>query len=172
MIRYVTRFTEEIFALVIALVYLYEPFKKLYKVKSHRLLASLNRFFQIFQSNPVRAVYNYDYPLTCLCNISSIPEMINPSYDLLATSAYSCYNCLSSKQSPSSSYILNPNNSTSITSDESQLPNKALLSFIILFGTCFISVALKRFRRSTFFGRTVDFFVFFPISMFERISKF
>ena len=33
MIRHVTRFTEEIFALIIALVYLYEPFKKLYKVK-------------------------------------------------------------------------------------------------------------------------------------------
>ena len=32
MIRHVTRFTEEIFAMVIALVYLYEPFKKLYKV--------------------------------------------------------------------------------------------------------------------------------------------
>ena len=33
MIRHVTRFTEEIFALIIALVYLYEPFKKLYKVR-------------------------------------------------------------------------------------------------------------------------------------------
>lgn len=33
MIRYVTRFTEEIFALIIAVIYLYEPFKKLYKVK-------------------------------------------------------------------------------------------------------------------------------------------
>jgi hypothetical protein len=32
MIRHVTRFTEEIFAMIIALVYLYEPFKKLYKV--------------------------------------------------------------------------------------------------------------------------------------------
>lgn len=32
MIRHVTRFTEEIFALIIAVVYLYEPFKKLYKV--------------------------------------------------------------------------------------------------------------------------------------------
>ena len=32
MIRHVTRFTEEIFALIIALVYLYEPFKKLYRV--------------------------------------------------------------------------------------------------------------------------------------------
>ena len=41
MIRYVTRFTEEIFALIIALVYLYEPFKKLYKVK-YTLLDILN----------------------------------------------------------------------------------------------------------------------------------
>lgn len=34
MIRHVTRFTEEIFAMIIAVVYLYEPFKKLYKVNS------------------------------------------------------------------------------------------------------------------------------------------
>jgi hypothetical protein len=38
MIRHVTRFTEEIFALIIALVYLYEPFKKLYKVKKNKNL--------------------------------------------------------------------------------------------------------------------------------------
>ncbi len=36
MIRHVTRFTEEIFALIIAVVYLYEPFKKLYKVNYDR----------------------------------------------------------------------------------------------------------------------------------------
>lgn len=42
-------------------------------------------------------------------------------------------------------------------SEEVQLPNKALLSLIILLGTCFIAVALKRFRRSKFFGRTVRF---------------
>jgi len=36
MIRHVTRFTEEIFALIIAVVYLYEPFKKLYKVQNKK----------------------------------------------------------------------------------------------------------------------------------------
>jgi hypothetical protein len=89
-------------------------------------------------------------------------ENINSSFDnflLPLTSKYSCYDCLSPKQSSlSSSFLLNNNtnnSSTSITSDEIQLPNKALLSFIILLGTCFIAMALKRFRRSNFFGRTV-----------------
>ena len=41
MIRHVTRFTEEIFALIIALVYLYEPFKKLYKVRNSFFSLSL-----------------------------------------------------------------------------------------------------------------------------------
>lgn len=41
MIRYVTRFTEEIFALIIAFVYLYEPFKKIYKVNTLYLLISI-----------------------------------------------------------------------------------------------------------------------------------
>ncbi|CAF0993071.1 unnamed protein product [Adineta ricciae] len=148
MIRHVTRFTEEIFALIIALVYLYEPFKKLYK---------------IFRSNPVQSIYNYDYPLTCVCNLSSIVNItldydtVNSSSNdmLLSTpSKYSCYNCISAKQSSSSSLFVSNNNSTSMPSDDSPLPNKALLSFIILIGTCFISVALKRFRRSNFFGRT------------------
>ena len=77
------------------------------------------------------------------------------------SSRYSCYDCISAKHY-SSSVLLNNNNnssssSSSIPSNETQLPNKALLSFIILLGTCFIAVALKRFRRSTFFGRTVNF---------------
>ncbi|CAF5046769.1 unnamed protein product, partial [Rotaria socialis] len=59
MIRHVTRFTEEIFALIIAVVYLYEPFKKIYK---------------IFQLNPVLWKYNYSYPLACSCNTSSSNE--------------------------------------------------------------------------------------------------
>jgi hypothetical protein len=146
MIRHVTRFTEEIFALIIAVVYLYEPFKKLYKVKNIRSIFSFNlisfAFSQIFQSDPVRSKYTYDYPLTCLCNISSSSTM-----------NYSCYNCISSRNS---TFWSLENNQTSISNDESSLPNKALLSFIILLGTCFISVALKQFRRSNFFGRTVS----------------
>ncbi|CAF3419168.1 unnamed protein product [Rotaria sp. Silwood1] len=149
MIRHVTRFTEEIFALIIALVYLYEPFKKIYK---------------IFLSNPVQSKYNYNYPLTCSCNVSSILnttltfDKMNSSFDDLlfsSTSKYSCYNCISKQDLFSSSNSLY-NNSISKSNDENQLLNKALLSFIILIGTCFISVALKRFRRSSFFGRTLD----------------
>jgi len=92
---------------------------------------------------------------------------MNSSFDdflLPLTSKYSCYDCLSPKQyssSSSSSSFLSNNNSISITSDETQLPNKALLSFIILIGTCFIAVALKRFRRSNFFGRTVIYEISF-----------
>ncbi len=66
---------------------------------------------------------------------------------------YSCYNCISSRNL---TFLSLENNQTSISNNESQLPNKALLSFIILLGTCFISVALKQFRRSNFFGRTVS----------------
>ncbi|CAF4754662.1 unnamed protein product [Rotaria sp. Silwood1] len=140
MIRHVTRFTEEIFALIIALVYLYEPFKKLYT---------------IFQSNPVLSKYNYNYPLTCSCNISSL---LNTSFSIknkkLSLLKYSCYDCLSSQRYISSTPSLLRINDTKILNDETQLPNKALLSLIILLGTCFIALALKRFRRSNFFGRS------------------
>ncbi|CAF2519471.1 unnamed protein product [Rotaria sp. Silwood2] len=141
MIRYVTRFTEEIFALIIAVVYLYEPFKKLY---------------MIFHLNPVLSKYNY--PLICSCNISSIfnksstIKNINSSFN--SSSKYSCYDCESPKRYISSTPSLLRINYTTISNDETQLPNKALLSLIILLGTCFIALALKRFRRSNFFGRS------------------
>jgi len=50
MIRHVTRFTEEIFALIIALVYLYEPFKKLYKVWN-------SFFFSLYFLNNLSLIY-------------------------------------------------------------------------------------------------------------------
>jgi hypothetical protein len=55
MIRHVTRFTEEIFALIIALVYLYEPFKKLYKVK--HLISNLSSllYFSLSIDIPIQS---------------------------------------------------------------------------------------------------------------------
>ncbi|CAF3974539.1 unnamed protein product, partial [Rotaria sp. Silwood1] len=111
----------------------------------------------IFQSNPVLSKYNYNYPLTCSCNISSL---LNTSFSIknkkLSLLKYSCYDCLSSQRYISSTPSLLRINDTKILNDETQLPNKALLSLIILLGTCFIALALKRFRRSNFFGRSVS----------------
>ena len=161
MIRHVTRFTEEIFALIIALVYLYEPFKKVYKVNSRTASSSRQRctkMSQIFRSNPVRSKYTYDYPLACLCNMSSrlnaslLIDELHPSsenFSMPLPSKYSCYNCVSTSSSLRNSTVI-------LSHDENQLPNKALLSLIILLGTCFIAVALKLFRRSHFFGRSVS----------------
>lgn len=47
MIRHVTRFTEEIFALIIALIYLYEPFKKLYKVNAPSRISLLDSLLDL-----------------------------------------------------------------------------------------------------------------------------
>ena len=94
--------------------------------------SSYSSFSKIFQLNPVRAIYHSDFPLNCLCNFTTI-------FNRTDDEKFSCYQC---RSSPSV--------------DETNLPNKALLSFIILLGTCFIAVALKRFRRSNFFGRTVS----------------
>ncbi|CAF1403791.1 unnamed protein product, partial [Didymodactylos carnosus] len=159
MIRYVSRFTEEIFAFIIAVVYLYEPVKKLHK---------------IFKANPVLGKYN-DYPLYCSCNKSSLLfnettltlDVLSSSLGQLSTTTssssfltsnttilynslkYACNDCLSNK----SLTYLSKLNGTNFY-DIPQQPNKALLSLIILLGTCFIALALKRFRRSKFFGRT------------------
>ncbi|CAF1466509.1 unnamed protein product [Rotaria sordida] len=110
---------------------------------------------QIFLSNPVRSNYNYDYPLTCSCNISSILNTtfcfnnMNSSFNnflkFSSTSKYSYYDCVSKKDLFSSSNLLY-NNSISRSNDENQLPNKALLSFIIFIGIYFIVVTLRRFR--------------------------
>ena len=83
---------------------------------------------------------------------------MNSSLDdflLHSTSKYFCYDCMPNQGLLSSSALSNKN-ITSLLADEIQLTNNALLSFIILFGTCFIAIALKTFRRSKFFGRTVS----------------
>jgi hypothetical protein len=121
---------------------------------------------QIFRSNPVRSKYNENFPLNCLCNLSSLIDTnISIEQSLHQQSSndstypltwpYSCYNCVLPKAYASTSTTLSKSNSTSVSNEETQLPNKALLSLIILIGTCCIAVALKRFRRSKFFGRTV-----------------
>ncbi|CAF0838647.1 unnamed protein product, partial [Brachionus calyciflorus] len=125
-IHFVTRFTEEIFAFLIAIVFLADAIKKI---------------FYYFQKNPIYKSQRY-------C------ELFNET-------TYSMY----SKQA----VVVNDNNSTNTTEfhtnnrcfqmdtiyqldNKPAEPNIALISLILLIGTCAMALLLKKLRRSNFFG--------------------
>ncbi|XP_075437283.1 band 3 anion transport protein isoform X2 [Ascaphus truei] len=86
LVRFISRFTQEIFAFLISLIFIYETFTKL---------------ITIFKKNPLQSQYIY--------------------------------------------------NATSSDPDTVPLPNTALLSLVLMFGTFFIAFFLRKFKNSSFF---------------------
>lgn len=123
LVRFFSRFTQEIFAALISLLYIYESFNKLYQVfLQHPLLADYCNTSNISKFNESATNYtdisqnltlrNFNASISKTANLTktSIPEMINQ-------------------------------------------PNTALLSTIMMIGTFFIAHFLRHFRNSKFLGR-------------------
>lgn len=127
-INYVTRFTEEIFAFLIASVFLADAAKKIYR---------------IFQKDPIYTAEKY-----CQINnqtyFSPFMNMSNQS-----SSSSSIYNGYSFVECPMY------DDGTHGISNNAIEPNIALLSLILLIGTCVMALTLKKLRRSIFFGAYV-----------------
>ncbi|XP_043531109.1 band 3 anion transport protein-like isoform X2 [Chiloscyllium plagiosum] len=108
LVRFISRFTQEIFSILISLIFIYETFNKLFKIfKAHPLLRTYN-------TTPVNDT-----------QIGKVPE-----------------------------------------------PNTALLSLVLMFGTFFIAISLRKLKTSQFFPGTVrrivgDFGV--PIAIFVMV---
>ena len=146
-IKYVTRFTEEIFAFLISCVFLSDAFRKIYK---------------IFRLDPILQPDDYCKLMMHTTNGSS---RSTSATDFVITS--------SSSSSSSSSFVLHNATYTGSDaaassfycqiysidlvekSDHKASPNIALLSLILLTGTCAVALALKKLRRSVFFGAYV-----------------
>ncbi|KAG7525720.1 anion exchange protein 2-like [Solea senegalensis] len=95
LVRFVSRFTQEIFSFLISLIFIYETFAKLVK---------------IFQEHPLQNCYHGNN--TSSCNITSVTV-----------------------------------NSGKVVGE----PNTALLSLVLMSGTFFIAVYLRKFKNSCFF---------------------
>ena len=123
-INYVTRFTEEIFAFLIASVFLADAGKKIYR---------------IFERDPIKTADQY-----CLLNNGTL---FNQSLFMSSNQSFS--------SSSSTNNICHLYYDDDPPERRTQQPNIALLSLILLIGTCVIALALKKLRRSIFFGAYV-----------------
>lgn len=133
LVQYFTRFTEEIFAFLIGLIFIYEVFNKLYKIfNTHPLLED---YCLVPGTNDT---WNYTEVWTTSYTETYYEE--NDTYGLLTTSS--------------------PNNMTDMgaCSSSKQVitgqPNTALLSTILTLGTFFLAFFLRKFRQGRFLGRS------------------
>ncbi|KAJ8019935.1 Anion exchange protein 2 [Holothuria leucospilota] len=137
LVRYFTRFTEEIFAILISLIFIYEVFSKL---KKHNSTISQTRdnckvlnTLQIFKQHPLVEDYCIVY--------EEYENSTEIYYD--ATTMYSTNR---------------PTNVTGEVCSSSKdivkgQPNTALLSTILIFGTFLLAYFLRMVRNSRFLGR-------------------
>ncbi|XP_067140255.1 band 3 anion transport protein-like [Centruroides vittatus] len=125
LVRFFSRFTQEIFAALISLLYIYESFNKLY---------------QVFLQHPLLSDY---------CNISNISNLNETSLNYTNISQNSSlrdFNVSSTKATNFTKKLAVP--------EMINQPNTALLSTIMMIGTFFIAHFLRHFRNSKFLGRS------------------
>ncbi|XP_055870394.1 anion exchange protein 2-like isoform X2 [Biomphalaria glabrata] len=133
LVRYVTRFVEEIFAILISLIFIYEVVKKL---------------VQIFTENPLQEFYCEELPLGNM-NDSNLTDISNRTFKLY-NATFDWLN-----ETPSASYMYSSREDTEDFGTKKNQPNTALLSLILVFGTFLIAYFLRIFRNSKFLGRSV-----------------
>ncbi|XP_077997828.1 band 3 anion transport protein-like [Glandiceps talaboti] len=126
LVRFFTRFTEEIFTALVSLIFIYEVFKKLHKVYMRHPLLDDYCFEELLED---------DYNST---NFSSL------QYSLMSNNESSNYS-IPTTMSSELDEDLRPKNE----------PNTALLSTILTFGTFFIAYFLRKFRNGRFFSNKV-----------------
>ncbi|XP_064646030.1 band 3 anion transport protein-like isoform X3 [Lineus longissimus] len=129
LVRYITSFTEEVFATLISLIFIYEVFRKLYV---------------IFTQHPLLSVY----PGPCLvpeASLNNTTDVLNASYLVMTTLMPSTVDYAN----------LSLGNETIVKPAEPlNQPNTFLLCVILTFGTFIIANLLRRFRNSNLLGRT------------------
>ncbi|XP_062574717.1 anion exchange protein 3-like isoform X1 [Saccostrea cucullata] len=125
LVKHITRFTEEIFTIVISLIFIYEVVKKIKAT---------------FADHPLMETYT-------VCN-SSTPNI--SSYNITIVSINE-----TSTKSPITLYEnLYSKDQHSYHTQTEPKPNTALLSLVLMLGTFFIAYFLRIFRNSKFLGRS------------------
>ncbi|XP_069108746.1 anion exchange protein 3-like isoform X2 [Argopecten irradians] len=135
LVRYITRFTEEIFAILISLIFIFEVIKKLDKT---------------FHYHPMVPLEEYCKDFGCKADNDSV--LYNSSLYLYSNASNTNF---------SSDLVYSHPNSTDHYDDEDdhkhkvpRQPNTALLSSILTIGTFLVAHFLKIFRNSKFLGRS------------------
>ncbi|XP_035824346.1 anion exchange protein 2 isoform X3 [Aplysia californica] len=143
LVRYVTRFTEEIFAILISLIFIYEVVKKL---------------MQIFATHPLKEDYCDIGNLTGLGSDNDThPYSVGNGSDWLAHLAGNSSDWLAEDTTANGTSVFGhlSDHSAEHEAEIKNQPNTALMSLILTLGTFLIAYFLRVFRNSKFFGRSV-----------------
>ncbi|XP_071443219.1 band 3 anion transport protein isoform X2 [Hetaerina americana] len=161
LVKMFTRFTQDIFATLISLLFIYESLLKLYQVfHKHPLVASYCHFSPGLTGNETNNSTNITNTWE---NVGYLPSNTN----VVQLEGYG------------SNLSLHVENGSIIVEDEGgylhleNQPNTALLCTILALGTFFIAYYLRQFRNSNFLGRNArralgDFGV--PIAIITMVS--
>ncbi|KAM6432080.1 electrogenic sodium bicarbonate cotransporter 4 [Liasis olivaceus] len=166
-IKYVTRFTEEGFSTLISFIFIYDAIKKM---------------IGAFKVYPINADYNLDYVTMYKCECTA-PDaanttLFNASVPLAPNANISMYNPINLTvldwTQLSKKECLKYGGSLVGTSCKF-VPDLALMSFILFFGTYSMTLTLKKFKFSRYFptkvrGLIADFSIVFSILFFCGID--
>uniref|UniRef100_A0A8C6UPL1 Anion exchange protein n=1 Tax=Neogobius melanostomus TaxID=47308 RepID=A0A8C6UPL1_9GOBI len=148
LVQYFTRFTEEGFASLISFIFIYDAIKKMIKLAHHYPIHSDYKLQYVTQYDCATAIKTL---LVIVCGFSAQP--INSTWSTLTKSE--CLKYKGELVGESCKFV----------------PDIALMSFILFFGTYTCSMCLKKFKTSPFFPTTVrklisDFAIILAILIF------
>ncbi|XP_041065855.1 electrogenic sodium bicarbonate cotransporter 4 [Carcharodon carcharias] len=167
-IKYITRFTEEGFSMLISLIFIYDAIKKM---------------IGAFKYYPINSGYKPDYVTMYKCECVA-PDSVNATFfnasDSLALnntniSLYNVFNTTALDWSQLSKKECFTYGGSLVGKSCKYVPDLALMSFILFFGTYSLTVTLKKFKFSRYFPTKIrslitDFSTFISILVFCGID--
>uniref|UniRef100_A0AAQ5XFJ1 Anion exchange protein n=1 Tax=Amphiprion ocellaris TaxID=80972 RepID=A0AAQ5XFJ1_AMPOC len=167
-IKYMTRFTEEGFSSLISFIFISDAIKKM-QIGQH-----LRYTFKYY---PINRGFKPDYitAYKCECIASDQGESSN-SFVFCICSVYYGYNLTDLDWSQLSKKECVKYGGTLVGSSCKYVPDLALMSFILFFGTYSMTVSLKKFKFSRYFPTKVrqklisDFAIFMSIMTFVGLD--
>ncbi|XP_072368358.1 electrogenic sodium bicarbonate cotransporter 1-like [Scyliorhinus torazame] len=164
LIQYFTRFTEEGFCTLISFIFIHDAFQKM---------------FHLAENYPINSAYNNNHVTLyhCSCfpptdNVTSLLNKTTEAYFKLGTVAY---NTTSNMESVNWSSLTKKDclkiGGQLVGETCDYIPDIALISFILFFGTFVCSMSLKNFKTSRYFPAAVrklisDFSIILSILIF------
>ncbi|XP_073474325.1 electrogenic sodium bicarbonate cotransporter 4 isoform X4 [Aquarana catesbeiana] len=158
-IKYITRFTEEGFSTLISFIFIYDAIKK--------MIGS-------FKCYPINSDFKPDYVTTYRCEcVAPDPAMFAPNNT--NTTLYNVMNNTALDWSQLSMKECLKYGGSLLGNSCSYVPDLALMSFILFFGTYSMTLTLKKFKFSRYFPTKLrklisDFSIFMSILLFVGLD--
>uniref|UniRef100_A0AAY4BP37 Anion exchange protein n=1 Tax=Denticeps clupeoides TaxID=299321 RepID=A0AAY4BP37_9TELE len=163
-IKYITRFTEEGFSSLISFIFISDAIKK--------MVGS-------FKYYPINRDFNPDYVTAykCECIAPDQGEYFTVSFSVCPPVLYNQYNVTGLDWSQLSKKECIKYGGTLLGNSCKYVPDLALMSFILFFGTYSMTVSLKKFKTSRYFPTKLrklisDFAIFMSIMAFVGLDMF